>query len=301
MSKENKNTARIFEIKRFAIHDGDGIRTTVFFKGCPLRCVWCHNPEGLIGKKELGFFSHKCSRCGKCVSVCEAGAHFFNEKGERKVNRRKCIGCGKCVAECPSEALVLYGRDVSVEELLPILTEDAEFYKASNGGVTLSGGECLMWADFCAELLEKLHEKGIRTAVDTCGDVPREAILKVLPHTDVFLYDIKLFDSERHEWFTGRPNDRILDNLRFLDSVGAPCEIRIPYVPEINGEELEKIAGFLSGLSNIVRVRVLPYHDLARSKYGAIGLKECMPKKIPTEKQLLRAKSYFENINSKNG
>ncbi len=288
--------ARIFEITRFAVHDGDGIRTTVFFKGCPLRCVWCHNPEGISGKAELGFFSHKCILCGECASACPEGAHKI-EGGIHTLDREKCISCGRCAEECPAGALTLYGKEMSVDELMPILTEDADFYKASNGGVTLSGGECLLWADFCAELLGKLHEEGIHTAVDTCGEVPREIFLKVLPHTDVFLYDIKAFDSALHQRLVGRPNERILENLKYLDSVGAPCEIRIPFVPELNGGELNKIAEFLSTLKNIVRVRVLPYHNYAGSKYLALGHPNTMPERMPTETEIAEAESYFEGIN----
>ncbi len=295
MSKEK---ARIFEIKRFAVHDGDGIRTTVFFKGCPLRCVWCHNPEGISGKAELGFFSHKCILCGECSAVCPSGVHKF-EGGRHTLDREKCISCGKCVEACPSGAITLYGRDMTVDELLPILLEDVDFYKASKGGVTLSGGECLLWADFCAELLRELHEKGIYTAVDTCGDVPREAFDKVLPYTDIFLYDIKAFDSRLHEMATGRPNERIIENLRYLDSLGASCEIRIPFVPEFNGAELKKISEFLSTLKNIVRVRVLPYHNYAGSKYLALGSRNTMPGKMPTEEEILEAESCFEEINAR--
>ena len=292
----SKNKARIFEIKRFAVHDGDGIRTTVFFKGCPLRCVWCHNPEGISTKSELGFFSHKCSLCGDCERVCPEGVHKL-EGGRHLLDRARCISCGKCVEECMAGALTVYGKDMTVDELLPMLLEDTDFYKSSNGGVTLSGGECLLWADFCAELLRELRKKGIYTAVDTCGDVPRENIDKVLPYTYVFLYDIKAMDSRLHEFATGRPNERILENLKYLDSVGAPCEIRIPFVPEFNGGELKKMADFLSGLSNIVRVRVLPYHNYAGSKYLALGLRNTLPGKMPSEEELAEAQSFFEEIN----
>ena len=290
--------AKIFEIKRFAVHDGDGIRTTVFFKGCPLRCVWCHNPEGISAKSELGFYLHKCTLCGECARVCPEGVHKF-EDGRHTLDRAKCTACGKCAEACFAGALTLYGKDMTVDELLPILLEDADFYKSSKGGVTLSGGECLLWADFCAELLKKLCENGIHTAVDTCGDVPREALDKVIPYTDVFLYDVKAFDSSLHEAVAGRPNGRIIENLRYLDSVGAPCEIRIPYVPGVNGGELEGIAAFLEGLSNVTRVRVLPYHSYAGSKYLALGYQNTMPERMPTEEELLAAEGYFKNINSR--
>ena len=160
-------TATVFEIKRFAVHDGDGIRTTVFFKGCPLRCVWCHNPEGLTTAPQTARYAHKCIGCGECKKE------------------------GFTPDDCLGEATVLYGKEVTVEELLPILLEDRDFYETSGGGVTLSGGECLMQADFCAELLKKLKENEIHTAVDTCGFVSKERLDKTIPYTDVFLYDIK--------------------------------------------------------------------------------------------------------------
>ena len=187
--------ARIFEVKRFAVHDGDGIRTTVFFKGCPLKCVWCHNPEGISTKSELAYYAHKCIVCGECQNVCPTGAHTI-ENGKHSFNREKCIICGKCTDVCLSDALILYGKEMTVEELLPVLLKDKDFYDNSGGGVTLSGGECLMQADFCAELLQMLKKEGINTAVDTCGYVPKESIDKVLPYTDTFLYDIKAIDEK---------------------------------------------------------------------------------------------------------
>ena len=168
-------SARIFEIKRFAVHDGDGIRTTVFFKGCPLKCVWCHNPEGIDFKPELAYYENKCINCGECIRVCPNNAHTI-EKGVHIFNRKKCTGCGNCEEVCLGNALTLYGEEVTEDELLPKLLEDKEFYENSNGGVTLSGGECLMQSDFCAELLKKLKENGINTAVDTCGFVPQQRI-----------------------------------------------------------------------------------------------------------------------------
>ena len=188
--------ATIFEIKRFAVHDGDGIRTTVFFKGCPLRCVWCHNPEGLSAIPQTAHYSHKCIGCGEC----------------------KKEGFGP--SDCLGEAYTVYGREVLADELLPLLLEDRDFYENSGGGVTLSGGECLIYADFCAELLRRLKAEGIHTAVDTCGYVSREALDKVIPYTDVFLYDIKAADESVHIKCTGVSNRRIIENLRYLDSLG---------------------------------------------------------------------------------
>jgi len=247
-------TATVFEIKHFAVHDGDGIRTTVFFKGCPLRCVWCHNPEGLTATPQIARYAHKCIGCGECRKET-----FLPEN---------CLG----------DAYVVYGREMTLEALLPLLLEDEEFYKTSGGGVTLSGGECLMQADFCAELLKQLKTLGIHTAVDTCGFVPKTAFDKVIPFTDVFLYDIKAYDEDVHKVCTGQSNQRILENLRYLDSLGKAIEIRIPCIPTVNdGEVLERIACRLSGIPGIVGVRPLAYHDFARSKYQSLGKPDTMP------------------------
>lgn len=266
--------ATIFEIKRFAVHDGDGIRTTVFFKGCTLKCIWCHNPEGIGFKPQLAFYANKCIGCGECKRIC---------------TRDECITCGKCEEICLGSARKLYGREVTVEELMPQLLEDAEFYENSGGGVTLSGGECLCQADFCAELLRELKKNNIRTAVDTCGYVPRASIEKVMENTDIFLYDLKAIDEDVHIRCTGQPNGLILDNLRYIDSIGKPIEIRIPYVPGYNDDQIEKMAKFLSGLRNITKVRVLPYHNYAGSKYASLTMENTLPDLLPTESEVKNA------------
>jgi pyruvate formate lyase activating enzyme len=287
--------ATVFEIKRFAVHDGDGIRTTVFLKGCPLRCVWCHNPEGLSAKPQLAYYAHKCIGCGQCASVCPTGAHSFGEKGHL-FDRSKCIACGKCAEACFADALTLYGKEMTVEQLMPILLEDRDFYKNSGGGVTISGGECLMQADFCAELLKRLKEQGVHTAVDTCGFVPKGALDKVITYTDVFLYDIKAYDESVHIQCTGQSNKVILDNLLYLDSLGKKIEIRIPYVPDYNDDQMEKIARFLAPLRHITKIRVLPYHNYAGSKYKALNLRNTLPEKIPTDDEIQKAKEIIKSI-----
>lgn len=265
-------TATIFEIKRFAVHDGDGIRTTVFFKGCPLRCVWCHNPEGISSKPQVAHYEHKCIGCGECKK-----AGFTPES---------CLG----------EAYVVYGRETTVDELLPILLEDRDFYENSGGGVTLSGGECLLQADFCAELLKNLKENGISTAVDTCGSVSKEALNKVIPYTDVFLYDLKAYDEDVHIKCTGRSNKQILENLEYLDSLGKAVEIRIPFVPEYNDGQIEKIAHFIAPMKCISKVRVLAYHNYAGSKYGALGMENTLPSRMPTDEELEKARDTIKSI-----
>lgn len=261
--------ALISDIKRFAVHDGDGIRTTVFFKGCPLKCVWCHNPESIGFKPQLAFYENKCIGCGEC---------------ERD---------NFTPANCLGEARVIYGKEMTVEELLPLLLEDRDFYETSGGGVTLSGGECLCQADFCAELLKRLKENGINTAVDTCGFVPRGAIDKVLPYTDTFLYDIKSIDEDAHIKCTGRSNKLILENMKYIDSLGKSIEVRIPYVPAYNSNQIAKIAEFLKSFENVTAVKVLPYHNYAGSKYAALGMENTLPKTLPTEEDIKKAEEML--------
>ena len=287
--------AKIFEIKRFAVHDGDGIRTTVFFKGCPLKCVWCHNPESLSAKSEIAYYSHKCIGCGDCVSTCLYGAHEIRN-GVHVFDRNKCVACGKCVENCLSSALTLYGKDYSVDEVANILLKDKDFFLNSNGGITLSGGECLLHADFCATLLKKMKENGINTAVDTCGFVSKSALDKVIPFTDVFLYDVKAFDKNTHLKCCGQDNETILNNLLYLDSLGCKTEVRIPYVPEYNDKEIEKIGEFLSKLNNLTKVRLLAYHSYAGTKYKSLDLENTLPQKHPSQEELAVAKTVLEKF-----
>ena len=261
--------ALICDIKRFAVHDGEGIRTTVFFKGCPLKCVWCHNPESINFKPQVAFYENKCIGCGEC-------------KKERFT-----------VEGCLGDARVLYGKEMTIEELLPLLLEDKDFYETSGGGVTLSGGECLCQADFCAELLKALKKEGINTAVDTCGFVSKESIDKVLPYTDTFLYDIKAIDEDVHIKCTGQSNKIILENLKHIDSLCKKIEIRIPYVPEYNSDQIEKIVGVLRILKNIKAVKVLPYHNYAGSKYSALNMENTLPKILPTEEEIKNAEKML--------
>ncbi|MBR2965393.1 MAG: glycyl-radical enzyme activating protein [Clostridia bacterium] len=264
--------AKIFEIKRFAVHDGDGIRTTVFFKGCPLRCVWCHNPEGLLFATQTAFYEHKCIGCGECKR-----ADF-------------------CVDDCRGGARVVYGKEMSVDELLPILLEDRDFYENSGGGVTLSGGECLMQADFCAELLKRLKESSIHTAVDTCGFAAKSELDKVLPYTDVFLFDLKAYDEDVHIRCTGVSNKRIIENLKYLDKLGKEVEIRIPFVPDYNDTQIEKIAELIAGLRNVSKIRLLAYHNYAGSKYEALGMQNTLPTRLPTDEEMQNAKELIKSI-----
>ena len=284
---------KIFEIKRFAVHDGDGIRTTVFLKGCPLKCVWCHNPEGIEFESQLAFWENKCINCGECTKICPQNAHRI-ENGIHVFEREKCISCGQCEDSCFNSALTLYGKEMSVDELMTVLLEDKEFYDNSGGGVTLSGGECLCHADFCAELLRQLKEKGIHTAVDTCGFVSRDAIDKVMPYTDVFLYDLKAYDEDVHIKCTGHSNKMILENLKYIDRCGKQIEIRLPFVPGFNSEQIEAMASFMSGVKNLTKVKILPYHNYAGNKYKSLGMRDTLPETMPDEKDIEEAMIFLK-------
>lgn len=283
----------IFAIKRFETHDGDGIRTTLFFKGCPLRCKWCHNPESISQAQQIAFFSELCINCGGCASLCEANTI---EGSQHVFKREKCTLCGKCTNFCPKGAFVIYGNEAKPQEIAEELLKDEIFFKGSKGGVTFSGGEPLYQVDLCVEIAKILKGHGINIAIDTCGFVSKAAFDKILPYVDMFLYDIKAYDNDTHIKCTGRPNQQILENLQYLDDLGKEIEIRIPYVPGYNDDQIELIAKFLSKLKHIKRIRVLPYHNYADEKYRALDIKNTLPDRLPTAEELENAKITIKNI-----
>lgn len=284
--------ALITDIKKFAVHDGDGIRTTVFFKGCPLKCVWCHNPETISIKPQIAFYEHKCIICGKCVAVCD---NHYIEKDKHIFNRDNCKQCKKCVDTCPYEALEEIGKLVSIDDICNALLEDKDFYINSGGGVTLSGGECLLQAEACREILTKMKENGINTAVDTCGMVKWESIEKVIDYTDTFLYDIKAIDEAVHKKCTGSGNQLILENLKKIDEKNKQIEIRIPYVPDYNDNQIMKIADFISKLKNVKKVKILAYHNYAGSKYKALNMLNTLPEKMPSDEEIYNIVATLRN------
>ncbi len=263
----------VANIQKYAIHDGKGIRTTVFFKGCPLACRWCHNPETQGYGRELIFYEERCTGCGECVEECGNGAVTAAD-GKVYTDRELCRGCGECVDGCMRNARQLCGRGYSVGELAEELLKDRAFYETSGGGVTLSGGEPLVQdMDYLERLMGTLCGRGISVNVDTCGAVAFERLERVMPYTDRFLFDLKLMDEDKHREYTGRDNGLILENLKLLSGKGARIWIRIPVIGGVNdeAEELERMAGFLSENVHAEQINLIPYHNTGSGKYVHLG------------------------------
>jgi pyruvate formate lyase activating enzyme len=263
----------ITDIQHFSIHDGPGIRTTVFFKGCSQRCFWCHNPETLLPQPQLQLFLDRCIGCGACFEACPEGAHQSVD-GERSFNREACTGCGACVDTCYAQALVLVGETKSADEIVETVLRDRAFYETSGGGVTLSGGEPLLQLDFAEAILSRCRDAGIHTAVETAANLPWEQLARILPVTDLLMMDIKVMDSERHRDVTGVPNERILENARRLGEQPIPLIVRTPIVPGVNDDEasVAAIATFVAGLPNLVYYELLRFHGMAESKYASLEM-----------------------------
>ncbi|WP_122643702.1 trans-4-hydroxy-L-proline dehydratase activase [Luxibacter massiliensis] len=264
----------ITDIQKYSIHDGDGIRTTVFFKGCHLRCTWCHNPETQSYTKELSCDEEKCTGCGNCAGACPLGAVSIRA-GKAFTDRDKCMVCGKCTDACNLNLREVTGREYSVDELVKELKKDEMFYEESGGGVTLSGGEVMTAdMDFVEALVKKLHRLGISVTIDTCGQAPYENYERILPYIETFLYDIKTIDQAVHRQYMGAGNGQILENLEKLSRAGAHIYIRIPVVKEVNGSQraMQEIIKWLQEKQICAaRVNLLPYHNTGSGKYPKIG------------------------------
>ena len=269
---KNEISGLIFDIQRFSIHDGPGIRTTVFLKGCPLNCAWCHNPESIDREKEISFLPGKCIGCGYCFRTCQENAHRM-EDDRHVLDRQRCTRCGTCAAECWSETLKVVGREIAVGEVMQEVIQDEAFYSRSGGGLTISGGEPMSQIDFTEALLLEAKARELHTCLETCGFAPRRDFERIKPMVDLFLYDIKETDDSRHRDFTGMPLDPILQNLHALDEAGAAVLLRLPVVPGFNDrdEHFQGVADLAKSLENVRGVEVLPFHLLGRSKDEPLG------------------------------
>ncbi len=287
------NQGIIFDIMKYSIQDGPGIRTTVFFKGCPLKCWWCHNPESQHLKQELMFRPEKCIGCGDCLKVCPNNAVTKNYG----VNKENCIVCGKCTEVCYAEARELIGKKYSVEEVIKEIEKDRIFYQESNGGVTISGGEPLAQPKFLESLLKACKENGFHTALDTTGYGEQEVLLKISKYVDLFLYDLKIMDDKNHKYYTGVSNKIILDNLKALAANNNKIIIRVPIIPGINDdyENISKIGEYVAALKSVKDLNLIPYHQTGVKKYLRLNreykLLNCTP---PQEAKMIEIKNLLE-------
>ena len=265
-------TASITNVSRGSLHDGPGVRTVVYLKGCGLRCMWCHNPETLSKQPHVVQNAQKCIHCGRCIELCENRS--VGEDGQLVYDKDNCRFCGKCADICPANAVKIVGEETTADELFEQIKKDAHYYSTSGGGVTFSGGECLLWPDFVTEVAKKCKAEGIGTAVESALFVPWKNVEAVLPYIDLFFADLKIADSQKHKKYTGQDNVLILENLHKLTRSGKPCIIRIPVIPGVNDSDKD-IVGFAEILKSlgdgISYVELLKYNNLAESKYLQIG------------------------------
>ena len=266
-------TGTILNIQRFCTDDGPGIRTTVFLKGCPLRCIWCHNPESQAKRHEIMYDSKKCVACGRCAAVCPRNCHSFDEK--HAFGRELCIGCGACAEVCPAKALESYGKCVTADEVYGEVKRDKVFYETSGGGVTISGGEPLFQPEFTAEVLRKCRENGIHTAIETSGFADEKALLTVIEHCDLVLFDIKETDRERHKQYIGVSLTPILENLKLINKNKIPFIIRAPIIPTLNDREahFNALKAIRESMEFCRGVQIMPYHRIGSYKYELLDKK----------------------------
>jgi pyruvate formate lyase activating enzyme len=294
-------TGIVFDIRRFSVHDGPGLRTTVFFKGCPLKCAWCHNPESQARAPELIFWDDRCQRCQACVTACEQGAitlvddHIFTDPA-------KCISCGHCTETCYAEARQIAGRKMSVASVMSEVQRDVPFYDQSGGGVTFSGGEPLMQPDYLVALLSACKASDIHTTLDTCGQTNWKTLDRIRSYVDLFLYDLKFMDPGRHKQQTGVTNERILENLKKLSRHGHEIILRVPIIPGANAdlENIRAIGSFAASLPSLNRVDILPYHRAAINKYERMhrsyGFNQLLP---PSEEEMAEIARLLEEYGLK--
>lgn len=320
MSDCSQRKGVVFDIQRYTIHDGPGIRTEVFLKGCPLRCLWCSNPEGISPNLELGVYPEKCLGIDKCIGISgqpkciEACLKMFEKKGVTntkppliiedgivaKKDRNRCINCLECVKVCPSGALVTFGKVMTVEEVMNELKRDKPFYDSSGGGVTFSGGDPLVQHHFVLELLKESKRCGFHTCLETEAYAKWKIFEKIMPYVDMFLVDIKHMDSDKHKEYTGVGNELILENIKKLATSGIPIIVRTPIVPGYTDSEenIDATAKFISQLGSAVKqYQLLPYFSLMRQKYEALGLEYKLPKYGPSKEDLERLLAIAKSHN----
>lgn len=291
----------IFNIQRFSIEDGPGIRTTVFFKGCPLRCLWCSNPESQSSIQQVAHRDSLCNGCGNCLKVCSMEAISLCKRNNGvfkiKIDRNKCNNCGKCIEVCPVGSIKFYGETMTKDEVFNEVKKDIGYYSKSQGGVTVSGGEPLAQADFVAELFGRCRRVGIHTTIDTSGYFSSSALNKVLDLVDLFLFDIKLMNREQHKQLTGEYNDVILRNARLIAEKKIPMIIRVPLIPSVNDSEdnLNEIARFILELDHTLHVDLLPYHRFGESKYEMLDMDYRLSNvRPPDDEHIYRCQDIFK-------
>ena len=291
----------VFNIQRYSIDDGPGVRTTVFLKGCPLTCLWCSNPESQSPLPEISWRYTSCKSCGACVEACPKGAIALID-GDIVVDRKACARCGKCVDACIPEALSMSGKLMTVEEVFKVVKRDYDYYEASGGGITASGGEILGQADFVAALFERCREEGIGTCADTSGFGDSKALEKILAYSDLVLFDLKHMDPSEHERACGQSNELILSNLETAVSSGAKIIVRVPLIPDFNtsDEALSAIARAVSEKTHDTQVDIMPYHRYGANKYRMIGKKYSLDElREVLHQEKTRAKEIFESFGLK--